>query len=116
MPSRYVISPTVQQKLKDLNLTAEEVIRKALNIKAEGLTAEGVLFPEGTIFLTCYKEEVYSGKVKEGAIELQGERFTSVSAAAAKITGRPTTNGWAFWSVRLPGRNEFVPVANLRKP
>lgn len=115
MATRYVISPTVQQKLKELNLTADEVLRKALNIKAEGLTAEGIAFPEGTIFLTCYKDEVYSGKVKDGAIELQGERFTSVSAAAAKITGRPTTNGWAFWTVRLPGKNEFVPIGNLRK-
>ena len=49
MSGRYQISASVQTKLKEMNLTAEEVIRKALSIKTEGLaTSEGVFFPEGT--------------------------------------------------------------------
>lgn len=116
MSSRYQISTAVQKQLKELGLTAEEVIRKALNIKAEGLsTSEGVFFPEGTAFLAWYKERPHWGLVKEGAIEIEKERFTSVSGAAAKITGRPTTNGWAFWLIKLPGKNEFIPIMSFRK-
>jgi hypothetical protein len=115
MPSRYQISTTVQKKLKDMNLTAEEVIRKALDIKSEGLaTAEGVFFPEGTAFLGSYKDDIHIGKVKEGMIQLNGKSFSSVSGAAASITGRPTTNGWDFWLVKFPGKNEVVPIKTLR--
>ena len=116
MSGRYQISTLVQNKLKELNVTAEEVIRKALNIKAEGLTtSEGPFFPEGTTFLTFYKEVLRSGVVKDGAIHIDGEKFTSVSGAAAKITGRATTNGWAFWMIKMPGKNEVVPIASFRK-
>jgi len=116
MSGRYQISASVQHALKELNLTAEEVIRKALNIKAEGLqTSEGVFFAEGTAFLAWYKDRPHWGIVKEGAIEIEKERFSSVSGAAAKITGRPTTNGWAFWMIKVPGKNEFVPIASFRK-
>lgn len=116
MASRYQISTTVQEKLKEMNLTAEEVIRKALHIKTEGLaTAEGVFFPEGTALLAWYKDEAHVARVKEGAIIISGKSVPSVSAAAAVVTGRATTNGWAFWQVKFPGKNEFVPIASLRK-
>jgi hypothetical protein len=115
MSGRYQISTLVQNKLKELNLTADEVIRKALNIKADGLqTSEGVLFPEGTAFLAWYKDRPHWGIVKEGAIEIEKEIFTSVSGAAAKVTGRPTTNGWDFWLIKLPGKNEFAPIKSFR--
>jgi hypothetical protein len=113
--ARYQLSPITQKALKERNLTAEDVIRKALQIKPEGLEAgEGVVFPEGTDFLAWYKERPYWGKVKDGAISMNGEVFTSLSGAAAKITGRPTTNGWDFWMVKVAGKNEFVKVSSFR--
>lgn len=116
MPSRYEISPTVQKKLRELNTTAEEVIRKALDLKPDGLaTSEGPFFPEGTAFLVWYKDRPYWGHIKDGAIDIEGKKFTSVSGAAAEVTGRATTNGWSFWTVRLPGKTEFVPIMSLRK-
>lgn len=116
MPSRYQISTLVQKKLKELNLTAEDVIRKALDIKSEGFTpAEGVFFPEGTALLAWYKDRPHWGIVKNGSIDMEGEAFSSISGAAAKVTGRPTTNGWDFWLVKMPGKNEFVPIKTFRK-
>lgn len=115
MSNRFQISPLVQKKLKELNLTADEVIRKTLDIKAEGLsTSEGVFFPEGTAFLAWYKDEAHVGRVKEGSIVVGEKTANSVSAAAALITGRPTTNGWDFWMVKFPGKNEFTPIKALR--
>jgi hypothetical protein len=122
--ARYQLSALTQKALKEKNLTADEVIRKALQIKPEGFDAgEGVIFPEGTVLFTYYKDRPYGVKVVEGALifedwsslNSEGE-FTSLSGAAAKVTGRPTTNGWDFWrTVKLPGKNDFFPMSNFRK-
>lgn len=115
MSNRNQISPLVQKRLKEMDLTADDVIRKALDIKAEGLsTSEGVFFPEGTAFLAWYKERPHWGIVKHGEIDIEGKKASSVSAAAAVVTGRPTTNGWSFWTVKLPGKNEFIPIMQFR--
>ena len=108
------ISPAVANALKAANMTADQALRQALNIKPEGLTtAEGVTFPEGTVFMTWYKDRPYWARIDGGMIEIMGERFTSVSAAAGKVTRRPT-NGWDFWQCRFPGKNEFVKLSSLR--
>lgn len=109
------ISNTVVDALKAVGMTPEDFLRQALNIaKPEGMTtAEGVTFPEGTAFLAWYKDRPHWGHVKNGAIEIMGERFTSVSSAAVKVTGRPT-NGWDFWQCKMPGKGEFVRISKLR--
>ena len=108
------ISEAVAKALMDLGLTADAVLRDVLNIHPEGFTTEGVTFPEGTYFRTWYKERPYWGVIKNGAIEMQGKQFTSVSAAAAHITGRPTTNGWEFWECRFPKRTDWVRIGKLK--
>jgi len=112
------LSAIVQKKLRELDLTAEDVIRKALDIKAEGFDAgEGVFFPEGTALLAWYKDKFHEARVTEGSLVVNGHEFTSISGAAAEITGRKTTNGWDFWiSVKFPGKNELTPLKSLRKP
>lgn len=114
MPSRYELSKAVQQRLKDENLTADDVLRKALGMKNEGFTtSDGTYFPESSVFLTWYKDRACSAIIKNGAIDIEGKTFNSLSAAAAHYTGRPTTNGWSFWSVKLPGKQEFVLASTL---
>lgn len=109
-----LISDAVSNALKAVGMTPEDFLRQALNVKVEGMaTAEGVTFPEGTAFLAWYKDRPYWGHVKGGAFEIMGERFTSVSSAAGKVTGRPT-NGWDFWQCKVPGKSEFVRISKLR--
>lgn len=115
MANRQQISAAVLKRLEELGKTADEVLRSALNLKIEGLQTEGVYFPEGTDFLAWYKDRPHHGKVKEGAIEVDGKRYPSVSAAAASITGRATTNGWDFWMMKTPNKTEFIPIKTLRK-
>lgn len=111
----FEISVAVRKALKAANLTADAVLREALGIKNEGLvTSEGVTFPEGTIFVAWYKEKSWGAIVKNGLLDIDGKTFTAVSGAAAHITGRPTTNGWAFWHCKFPGKNEFVSIASLK--
>lgn len=110
MSERYSISPIVQRELKARNVTADEVLRDALKIKNEGFTSGEKFFPEGTVFIAWYKNRALSAMVKDGCIEVDGKPYSSLSGAAAHFTGRPTTNGWDFWSVRVPGKAEFIPA------
>ena len=75
---------------------------------------KGVSFPHGTEFRATYKGQLYTGKVENGALVVEGERFTSPSAAAVSITGNPV-NGWRFWECLLPGTSRWKVIANLRK-
>lgn len=118
MSRQFQLSTLVQKRLRDLDVTAEDVIRKALEIKAEGFDAgEGVYFPEGTALLSWYKDNAHVARVFEGDLVVNNKPFSSISGAAAEITGRKTTNGWDFWiSVKFPGKNELIPLKSLRKP
>ena len=113
MSERYILSPHVQRELKARNLTADEVIREALHIKLEGFTSGETHFPEGPVFIAFYKGHALSAIATKGFLEVEGKQYTSLSAAAAHYTGRPTTNGWDFWNVRMPGKKEFIPAQSV---
>lgn len=53
--------------------------------------------------------EKYSKSVgtinSEGAVEVAGQAFQSLSAAAKSLTGKPT-NGWSWWSVKVHGERQ----------
>lgn len=117
MSNRFQLSMQVQKKLKDLDLNAEDVIRKALDVRPEGFEAgDGINLPEGSVLMAWYKDSPHTARVREGTITVNGAAFNSLSGAAASITGRPTTNGWDFWTiVKFPAKNEFVPLKSLRK-
>jgi hypothetical protein len=111
------ISAEVEKQLRATNQNADEILRKALDIKPQGLEiADGLNLPEETVLLVWYKEKAISALIKNGqVVTADGKAFTSVSGAAGHITGRPTTNGHTFWLVRFPGRNEFVSLTEARK-
>lgn len=75
---------------------------------------KGVSFPHGTEFRATYKGQQYSAVVDNGGLLLNGERFTSPSAAAVAITDNPV-NGWRFWECLLPGTSRWKTIATLRK-
>jgi len=113
------------------SVTENDVIRQLLGLDQASSTAtptlsqpveadrfswvcKGVSFPHGAEFRATYKGQLYSGKVENGALVVNGERFTSPSAAAVSITGNPV-NGWRFWECLLPGTSRWKAIANLRK-
>ena len=75
---------------------------------------KGVTFPHGTEFRATYKGLVYTGKVENGALVVDGKRFSSPSAAAGSITNN-LVNGWIFWECKLPGQSYWVTAKQLRK-
>lgn len=75
--------------------------------------SKGVVFPHGTEFRATYKGQQYTAVVRDGALALNGKRFSSPSAAAISITGNPV-NGWRFWECLLPGSTKWRVAANFR--
>ena len=109
-------------------MTENEVLREALGLTKPERTSKaavpaesggiawvskGVSFPHGTEFRATYKGQQYTGVVKNGALVLNGKRFTSPSSAAVSITGNPV-NGWRFWRCLLPGSTKWRLAAEHR--
>lgn len=116
----------IQRETEDM--TFNDVLRKMLKLepakqpaRAAATSAagspwvsKGVSFPNGTEFRTTYKGLVYNGIVDNGALVVDGKRYNSPSAAAVDITGT-SVNGWRFWECRMPGRQGWTLITNLRK-
>ena len=106
-------------------ITYNDVLRDLLGLgpskKQEGHVAEesrswiakGIVFPHGTEFRCSYKGQVYYGKVENGALVVNGKRFTSPSAAAREITNN-SVNGWIFWECKMLGENSWKLMGNVR--
>jgi DUF2924 family protein len=86
----------------------------AINTGGTAFVSKGVSFPHGTEFRATHKGQHYPAFVKNGALVLNGKRFTSLSAAAVSITGNPV-NGWRFWECLPPGAAKWKFAVELRK-
>jgi len=75
---------------------------------------KNITFPHGTEFKATYKGKEYSAVVDNGALEVDGNRFSSPSAAAMSITNSPV-NGWAFWECKMPGEVTWRLMKSYRK-
>ena len=74
---------------------------------------KGVIFPHGTEFRSVYKGQLYSGKVENGALVVNGKRFSAPSAAAHEITNN-SVNGWVFWECKKPGDSSWRLMSKAR--
>ena len=114
--SESVTENDVIRELLGLNKVAPAAPERPKPVEAGRFpwVCKGVSFPHGTEFRATYKGQLYTGKVENGALVVNSERFTSPSAAAVSITGNPV-NGWRFWECLLPGTSRWKVIANLRK-
>jgi hypothetical protein len=109
-------------------MTENEVLREVLGLTKAGRSSnavampdtggiawvsKGVSFPHGTEFRATYKGQQFTGIAKNGALVMNGKRFTSPSAAAVSITRNPV-NGWRFWECLPPGSTKWKLAAELR--
>lgn len=114
--SRYKLSLPVQKRLKAKNLTAENVIRKALGMDEGWTSTDGAYFPNDTVFMKRlpYKGRMCGAVVKDGKLMIENKSFTSLSAAAAHYTGLETTNGWGWFDVRFAGEEKWLPASKFK--
>ena len=114
---------TIRRNSEDV--TENEVIRELLGMKNEKGTeingehgipwiSKGVSFPHAAEFRTSYKGQQYFGSVQNGALVVNGKRYSSPSAAAFSITGSPV-NGWCFWECLMPGTTKWKTATTFRK-
>lgn len=105
------------------SVTENDVIRQLLKLpeasndvilEPSPWVCKGVPFPDATLFRATYKGLHRDGKVISGALVVNGERFTSPSAAAVSITEN-NVNGWRFWECLLPGSKDWVLMEKVRK-
>jgi hypothetical protein len=88
--------------------------QKASLPRRDDWVTKGVRLPSGTEFRTTYKGVAYLAQVADGALVLDGRRFSSPSAAAMHITQHPV-NGWTFWQCKLPGQARWIVLKELRE-
>ena len=74
---------------------------------------KGIRFPDGTPFRMHFKGLRHSAIVNDGALELDGKRFNSPSAAAYHITNNGV-NGWNYWECKLSENSSWVLISSLR--
>ena len=110
---------------KSENVTPNDVLRQVFSLEPKSEDAfsdparehpwvtKGVSFLPGTEFRATHKGKMYNGIVQNGALVIDGKRFTSSSAAAVSITGN-SVNGWIFWECKMPGLNSWKTIKNLR--
>ena len=102
----------VIRKLLIMKNAKDDPIDKLLNQKP--WLCKGTLFPHGSEFRATYKGQKYAGRVVNGALEVNGERYSSPSSAAVAITGN-SVNGWKFWEYSSLGSSNWTLIANMRK-
>lgn len=79
-------------------------------VSLDDLVAAGLIARDEELVAHFHGTE-HRARLRETAIEMNGERYASLSAAAVAVTGRPT-NGWAFWRAHVGGKP--VTLAVLR--
>ena len=97
-----------------LNLGPAKEPAAATSATGSSWVSKGVSFPNGTEFRATYKGQVYNGSVDNGTFVVNGKRYNSPSRAAIDITGT-SVNGWRFWECKMPGRQGWTLITNLRK-
>ena len=110
-PSEDVSENAVLREL--LRLPRQSVPPKADRPAPDDWVTKGVRLPAGTELRAVYKGQTYLARVASGALDLNGRRFDSPSAAAMSITHN-AVNGWTFWQCRLPGQSRWTGLKELR--
>jgi hypothetical protein len=122
IPIDFEVYKKLTSLLKDENDTYNRVLRERLEMETKELAkpdgipwvSKGVVFPHGTEFRAAHKGQTYEGRVENGALVINNQRFNSPSAAAVFITGNPV-NGWLFWECKRSGETTWRTMASLRK-
>jgi hypothetical protein len=116
----------ITARRKNEDITPNDVLRELFGLElkqrlktpkaqyGKPWVTKGVFFPHGTEFRGSYKGQMYYARVDDGSLVLNGKRFSSPSAAATEITRNPV-NGWKFWECKLPEKQSWQSIDNMRR-
>lgn len=116
MARRPLVSKEVAEAAARSGVDIDRALRDLLHLPAQPAewTVKGVNFPEGTLFRCWWKDRPYWGEVKDGALVVDGKKFTTPSEATTVFTD-PPVNGWRMWEARMPNTRNWVHIWQLRK-
>lgn len=119
----FEVYKALTAELHDEHDTYNNVIRRLLGLHPSAQPAAAgpqaswfgydVTLPVGTQLRTSYKKTERIGTVKADGLELDGEVYPSLSAAAISIVGQ-NTNGWTFWKYHDAATRSWKPMMALR--
>ena len=130
----FEVHKAIELERRSFNETPNEVLRRMLGIDASEVSrpepssvmslaagrpwvgkgkSTGLTLPHGTALQLDYNGQRFTGRVENGSLVLEGQRFSSPSGAADELCrtrdGRKTSlNGKELIQVRLPGENGWV--------
>lgn len=83
-------------------------------------SGKGVLLPHGTRIRMDYNGRTHEGEIADGSWLVEGERFTSPSAAAGGVARtkdglRTNLDGWLYWRALLPGKEVWLRLSEMRE-
>jgi hypothetical protein len=97
-------------------------IAEAIQATGVAWASEGVTIPHGSDAKMSYMrgQQHFLGCFSNGKLVVDGRQFDTLSQAASALAlnrrGRsPNLNGWAYWHVRFPGSEDWIPMAALKK-
>ena len=78
-----------------------------------------VVLPHGTKLRMTYNKRQHLGVISNGKWLVEGKEFDSPSGAAGGVAltkkGQKTKlDGWIYWEVKLPNKEEWKPISSLR--
>ncbi|MGI8931998.1 MAG: hypothetical protein ACR2FK_06450 [Sphingomicrobium sp.] len=105
-------------KLPDAKITQPAAVASVGRPWREG----AVEVPHGAEARMTYQRgsQVFEGQFLNGRLVVNGQSFETLSGAASALArtkdGAATSlNGWNYWEVKFPGRNEWLPFKLLRR-
>ena len=108
-------SQPVAKKIATAQTTFDEI-----QPQGRSWSGKNVLLPHGTRLRMDYNGISYLGEILDGKWVVDGQTFSSPSAAAngVAITKDGTTtqlNGWVYWEVRLPQSTKWTQLKSMRR-
>ncbi len=106
-----------------LKLPQPETTPKTTKTETEGrpFIEDGVSVPHGSLARMEYLRgtQVYEGRFLDGKLVVNGESYTSLSAAASSLAvtrkGHKTSlNGWLYWEAKFPNETKWRKLSDLR--
>lgn len=104
-----------------LGLDATLPVQQAIGVGVmRTWSGKGVQLPHGTRVRMDYNGRTHEGEILDGSWLVEGERFSSPSAAAggvARTKGGKRTNldGWIYWWALMPGEETWVRLSEMRR-
>lgn len=87
---------------------------KPANTDFAPAATRGRLPPHGTEVEFSFGDRMYTGTIRDGRINVEGQAYKSLSEASTTITGT-NRNGWRDWFIRLPNSEDWIPADEWRQ-